>query len=92
MQGGTLSVPGSDNEVLMPYRWYVVSGQMASRELHLSINGEESTGISTTPQADSRGLNVYTLSGRKIGIRSEEGLESLPKGVYLVNNKKRIVK
>ena len=46
-------------------------------------------GIETTPILRTQDA-VYTLSGQK--VRSSQSLEGLPKGIYIINNKKVIVK
>ena len=85
--GGALSIPGSDSEVLLPYRWYMTIEGSAARELRLCINGEGSTGIENVNNSRPRPL-VYTLSGRRVDTDSN----SLPKGIYVINNKKCVIK
>ena len=92
MQGGALSIPGSDSEVLQPYRWYMTINGASARQLRLSINGELPTAIGPTEKTASEGLNIYSLSGSKMAINTEEELKSLPKGVYIINNKKCVIK
>ena len=106
MQGGALSIPDSDKEMLQPYRWYMTIDNSTARELRISINGDEVTGIedvehstfntqnSARPKdaCKARTFNVYTPAGRRIAVSSEAELESLPKGIYLINNKKRVIK
>lgn len=46
-------------------------------------------GIETAPILRTQDA-VYTLSGQK--VRSSQSLEGLPKGIYIINNKKVIVK
>lgn len=65
-----------------------------AKDLHLSIDGieEEITaieGLFAEPTAIEDNA-VYTLNGQKVGGAGE--LSSMPKGVYIVNGKKYVVK
>ena len=86
MQGGSLSVPYNDNEVLLPYRWYAPLTNIASR-IAIDITDGGTTAVESVTSAESRQA-VYDLSGR----RMEGGATALPKGVYIIGNKKYVIK
>ena len=88
MQGGTLSVSNSNDEVLQPYRWYGIPTNTTSRELRINIEDEEVTAISNAVAPDTRNAPaVYDLQGRK--MNSDTQLKS---GIYIINGKKHIIK
>jgi len=106
LRGGTLSIPDSDDEVLPPYRWYLTVDNLgnqlqpsASRSMEVRIVGEdEATGIGDLQMEELRtdgslpaSESVYDLQGRKIG-NGEWSNRKLPKGLYIINNKKHVVK
>ena len=96
LQGGFLSIPYSDAEVLPPYRWYAqakLNNSPTSSRLCIAIVPEQTTGITSSPATtDDRSLRVYTLSGNRIGVMRSEELNLLPKGVYIINGRKFTVK
>ncbi len=55
---------------------------------------ETSTGISETRLEEPRKVNVYTLSGAEVRhqVAVEKAAQGLPKGIYIINKKKIIVK
>lgn len=87
MQGGSLSVPYSDAEVLMPYRWYASARPGNSSRIAIEIIVDGSTAIKSVTSTEDKAA-VYNLSGK----RMEGDGKSLPKGVYIIDNKKRVIK
>ncbi len=100
LRGSSLSIPDSDDEVLPPYRWYLTIDNLgnqlqpsASRSLEVHIVGEEEAqGIydlhftQSDNDAEIVNNNCYDLQGRKV----EDG--RMKKGIYIINNKKHVVK
>jgi hypothetical protein len=57
------------------------------------IDGEEVTSISAIDAIGQDNNAVYSLSGRKVSVPSISSVSSvLPKGIYIVNGKKMVVK
>lgn len=75
--------------------WIETRQQETAAKVSFSIDDEDMgvvtaiEGIETTPILRTQDA-VYTLSGQK--VRSSQSLEGLPKGIYIINNKKVIVK
>lgn len=75
--------------------WIETRQPDAAAKVSFSIDDEDMgvvtaiEGIETTPILRTQDA-VYTLSGQK--VRSSQSLEGLPKGIYIINNKKVIVK
>ena len=75
--------------------WIETKQPETAAKVSFSIDGEDMgvvtaiEGIETTPILRTQDA-VYTLSGQK--VRSSQSLEGLPKGIYIINNKKVIVK
>ena len=96
LRGGSLSIPDSDTEVLPPYRWYLTVDNLgnqlqssASSRLEVRIIGEEETtelSEQVIVKSEDSVTTTYDLQGRKI----ENG--RMKKGLYIINNKKHIVK
>ena len=94
---GWLNIPLRDNEVLLPYRWYLTIGEESvdgfdpgNFPARLHILDGQSTDINSMKISQSNYSDkVYDLRGKQIEIK--EGA-TLPKGVYIVNNKKVIIK
>ena len=69
------------------------SGGSATRSISIFGDGN-TTGIMDIPTSDNDGIiKIYSLSGAllKQGKR-EDAMKNLPKGVYIINNKKVVVK
>ena len=96
LMGGSLFIPMQDDEVLPPYRWYATIDDVDDTELARIIFVSETTDLDMirTEQDDGTISNrkVYNLHGRRMNIDKDAKLSSLPKGIYIVNNKKYIVK
>ena len=62
------------------------------RFVTLTMNYDEATGISLTPDPSPKGEgSVYDLQGRQI-VNGKLSNGQLPKGVYIVNGKKVVIK
>ena len=62
------------------------------RFVTLTMNYDEATGISLTPAPSLKGEgSVYDLQGRQI-VNGKLSNGQLPKGVYIVNGKKVVIK
>lgn len=69
-------------------------GQKGGKYMHVFNSTEGSLSISdgiNTLENASAASAVYDLSGRKLETRNQQ-LETLPKGIYIVNGKKLVVK
>lgn len=75
------------------YFWVdVVEESYAPANISIMVDGDlTSIEELTTPSNQTVDGNVYTVSGINLG-RAEDVMESLPSGIYIVNNKKVIVK
>ena len=51
----------------------------------------DTTDIADTPAGRTEGYTVYDLNGTKVNMKGS-GMKSLPRGIYVVNGKKTIVK
>lgn len=97
MQGGWLSIPTSDDEVLPPYRWYLTI-ESKSRQLPADsrlevriVEKDETVDIDDmtnfhNSDAMTDGSSAYDLLGRRMGGGK------LRKGLYIVNEGKHLVK
>ena len=92
--GGSLSLPGKDEEVLPPYRWYATIENSDKAKVRITfvddVTGIESINVDAEEMIGER--RVYDLSGRRINISKDTPIYSIPKGVYIINNKKYIIK
>lgn len=101
LQGSSLSIPNKDDEVLPPYRWYLnvdnLGNQLnaSAKKMQIRIK-DDATGINETTVCNNDELpgerKVYDMSGRRIDIKAGVPLSTLPKGVYIANNMKIIIK
>ena len=77
------------------FRCWIATQKDAAAKVSFSIDDEDMgvvtaiEGIETAPILRTQDA-VYTLSGQK--VRSSQSLKGLPKGIYIINNKKVIVK
>lgn len=83
-------------KTIKAYRGYfwvdVVEESYAPANISIMVDGDlTSIEELTTPSNQTVDGNVYTVSGINLG-RAEDVMESLPSGIYIVNNKKVIVK
>ena len=92
LRGTTLSVPEDDDEVLPPYRWYMTIDDLGNQlqpsasYVRICILGEDGTTVIDDIDAEESITSAYDLSGRKVNE------SQMRKGIYIINNKKRIVK
>ena len=83
LQGGSLSIPNSDDEMLPPFRWFVRGPENQASRLSIEINGEEVTGIDgAIVSGEGKERKVYDLQGRKVN-----GGMPQRSGIYIINNK-----
>ena len=92
LRGTTLSIPEDDEEVLPPYRWYMTIDdlgnqlQQSAAQVRLRILGEDGTTI-IEDFDDQEGVTAaYDLQGRKVTEAQ------MRRGIYIINNKKHVVK
>ena len=98
--GNTLSIPDTDDEVLPPYRWYLTIEdlgnqlQPSANKVQVRILGDDDSTVIDDVQFQnysSEKFTVYDLQGRKMA--NEKISDSrLPKGIYIINKKKYVVK
>lgn len=80
---------------ILGFRCWIETQKNAGAKVSFSIDDEDMgvvtaiEGIETAPILRTQDA-VYTLNGQK--VRSSQSLEGLPKGIYIINNKKVIVK
>lgn len=92
LRGTTLSIPEDDEEVLPPYRWYMTIDDLGNQlqpsasHVRLRIMGEDGTTVIEDIDAQEGVTSAYDLQGRKVTEAQ------MRKGIYIINNKKRIVK
>lgn len=92
---GWLSIPMSDKEVLQPYRWYLTKGDgfdpgdESLFQVRVRIADGNTTAVNSITGKSIFNHKVYDLRGRQI---EQNGGCILPKGIYIMNNKKYIVK
>lgn len=74
--------------------WYITDMGTSSNSKVLAIDGEGGTtdinGIVTEVPGDKAMEGVYNINGQK--VTDGTSLEGLPKGIYIVNGKKHVVK
>ena len=96
LMGGSLFVPTSDDEVLPPYRWYatIENPDKKSKVRIKFVDG--TTGIESLPTSwgdNTIGhFKVYDLHGRRVNVSKDAKISELPKGVYIINSKKYVIK
>ena len=98
LSGGALQQAQNSSASLGAFRWYLQvldrSAQVAAAPKVISVRvvgeDEPTTGIRPLqPMEQDQPLNVYDLNGRLV-LRGARSLDTLPKGVYVVNGKKFI--
>ena len=74
--------------------WYITDLSQDGKTLQLMVNGEGGTtdinGIVTELPGDNAHEGVYNINGQKVADGTS--LEGLPKGIYIVNGKKYVIK
>ena len=94
LMGGSLFIPTQDDEVLPPYRWYATINSQDKAKVRIKFV-DDATGIEMMSVDNEESIGdrrIYDLSGRRINVREGVRFSSLPKGVYIINNKKYIIK
>ena len=94
MSGGDMYHLTSDWSNLIGTAWYITeTNQTQGTKTFVIDNGNGTTdinGIVTETPAEKAAEGVYTINGQKIA--SDKSLNDLPKGIYIVNGKKHIVR
>lgn len=94
MSGGDMYHLTSDWSNLIGTAWYITETTPTQGTKTFVIdNGNGTTdinGIVTETPAEKAAEGVYTINGQKIA--SDKSLNDLPKGIYIVNGKKHIVR
>ena len=95
MSQGNLSLAANNTVYLSPFRWYMAaedrtgnSAAYAPKMIRVvDIETGETTGIGEveTTEVPQSG-NIYDLNGRL--VRTDGNLQTLPKGIYILNGKK----
>ena len=86
---------GGANASTKAFRAYLVlpEGNAGAKTLSLDITDGETTGIeSTTASFGNKGVKVYSLQGNLIATASSMSELHLSNGIYIINNKKVIIK
>ena len=94
MSGGKMYHIPNDWTGLLGTCWYITDLSQDGKTLQLMVNGEGGTtdinGIVTELPGDNAHEGVYNINGQKVADGTS--LEGLPKGIYIVNGKKHVVK
>lgn len=94
MSGGKMYHLTSDWSSLIGTAWYLTETNPSSQTKTLVIdNGSGTTdinGIVTEMPGENTVEGIYNINGQKVA--SDKSLNDLPKGIYIVNGKKYIVK
>ena len=92
MSGGKMYHLTSDWDGLLGTCWYIT--ETSGKSMVMAIEGEGGTtdinGIVTEVPGDKAMEGVYNINGQKVADGTS--LEGLPKGIYIVNGKKHVVK
>lgn len=85
---------GGDRATTKAFRAYLVlPGNSEAKTLSLDFTDGETTGIeSTTASFGNKGVKVYSLQGNLIATASSMSELHLNNGIYIINNKKVIIK
>lgn len=74
--------------------WYITDLSQNGKTLQLMVNGEGGTtdinGIVTELPGDNAHEGVYNINGQKVAAGTS--LKGLPKGIYIMNGKKYVIK
>ena len=94
MSGGKMYHLTDNWNSLIGTAWYITEATPSQGSLTFVIdNGNGTTdinGIVTETPAGKAAEGVYTINGQKVA--SDKSLNDLPKGIYIVNGKKYIVR
>lgn len=94
MSGGKMYHIPNNWTGLLGTCWYIKDLSQDGKTLQLMVNGEGGTtdinGIVTELPGDNAHEGVYNINGQKVADGTS--LKNLPKGIYIVNGKKHVVK
>lgn len=94
MSGGKMYHIPNNWTGLLGTCWYITDLSQDGKTLQLMVDGEGGTtdinGIVTELPGDNAHEGVYNINGQKVADGTS--LEGLPKGIYIVNGKKHVVK
>lgn len=94
MSGGKMYHIPEDWTGLLGTCWYITDLSQDGKTLQLMVNGEGGTtdinGIVTELPGDNAHEGVYNINGQKVADGTS--LKNLPKGIYIMNGKKYVIK
>lgn len=94
MSGGKMYHIPNDWTGLLGTCWYITDLSQDGKTLQLMVNGEGGTtdinGIVTELPGDNAHEGVYNINGQKVADGTS--LKNLPKGIYIMNGKKYVIK
>lgn len=94
MSGGKMYHIPNDWAGLLGTCWYITDLSQDGKTLQLMVNGEGGTtdinGIVTELPGDNAHEGVYNINGQKVADGTS--LKNLPKGIYIMNGKKYVIK
>ena len=94
MSGGKMYHIPNNWTGLLGTCWYITDLSQDGKTLQLMVNGEGGTtdinGIVTELPGDNAHEGVYNINGQKVADGTS--LKNLPKGIYIMNGKKHVVK
>lgn len=94
MSGGKMYHIPNDWTGLLGTCWYITDLSQDGKTLQLMVNGEGGTtdinGIVTEVPGDKAMEGVYNINGQKVADGTS--LKNLPKGIYIMNGKKYVIK
>lgn len=94
MSGGKMYHIPNNWAGLLGTCWYITDLSQDGKTLQLMVNGEGGTtdinGIVTELPGDNAHEGVYNINGQKVADGTS--LKNLPKGIYIMNGKKYVIK
>lgn len=94
MSGGKMYHIPNNWTGLLGTCWYITDLSQDGKSLQLMVNGEGGTtdinGIVTELPGDNAHEGVYNINGQKVADGTS--LKNLPKGIYIMNGKKYVIK
>lgn len=94
MSGGKMYHIPNNWKGLLGTCWYITDLSQDGKTLQLMVNGEGGTtdinGIVTEVPGDKAHEGVYNINGQKVADGTS--LKNLPKGIYIMNGKKYVIK
>jgi len=83
------------NGKVMPFRAYIQLTADGVQPAAMRVkHGDKETDIAPIEESDAAISNVYTASGKLVreGVDTLQGLQGLEKGIYIINNRKVIIR